>query len=60
MMPSSLTAFLQFCPTYPSKMVVPAKISDSVLTYASRYRSKERIPALTYLHWANYVSPLCL
>ncbi len=47
---------LQFSPTYPAKMmVVPAKISDAVLVYAGKYRSKARIPALTYLHWANHV-----
>lgn len=45
-----------FCPTYPSKLVVPSRISDSVLSYAAKYRSKARIPALTYLHWANHVS----
>lgn len=43
-----------FCPTYPSRLVVPTKISDATLHYASRYRSKCRIPVLTYLHWANY------
>lgn len=47
-----------FCPTYPSKLVVPSRISDSVLAYAAKYRSKARIPALTYLHWANHVSIL--
>lgn len=47
-----------FCPTYPSKLVVPSRISDSVLSYAAKYRSKARIPALTYLHWANHVSSL--
>lgn len=45
-----------FSPTYPSKLVVPSRISDSTLTYAGKYRSKARIPALTYLHWANNVS----
>jgi len=45
----------QFSPTYPSKLVVPTRISDSTLTYAGRYRSKARIPALAYLHWSNYV-----
>lgn len=45
-----------FCPTYPGKLVVPSRISDSVLAYAGKYRSKGRIPALTYLHWANHVS----
>ncbi|KAF8334219.1 uncharacterized protein EI90DRAFT_3288434 [Cantharellus anzutake] len=34
-----------FCPTYPSLLVVPAKISDTVLTYGGKYRSKARIPA---------------
>ncbi|TRM62541.1 protein-tyrosine phosphatase-like protein [Schizophyllum amplum] len=45
-----------FCPTYPSRMVVPTRISDATLQYASKYRSKCRIPVLTYLHWANYGS----
>ncbi|GMK59286.1 hypothetical protein CspeluHIS016_0703010 [Cutaneotrichosporon spelunceum] len=45
-----------FSPTYPSKLVVPTRISDSVLAYAAKYRSKARIPALSYLHWANQAS----
>ncbi|VDB82792.1 unnamed protein product [Peniophora sp. CBMAI 1063] len=45
-----------FCPTYPARMVVPTRISDATLQYAVKYRSKGRIPALTYLHWANYGS----
>ncbi|KAF8637411.1 hypothetical protein AX17_002906 [Amanita inopinata Kibby_2008] len=45
-----------FCPTYPARLVIPTKISDTTLQYASRYRSKCRIPVLTYLHWANYGS----
>ncbi|TEB26595.1 phosphatases II [Coprinellus micaceus] len=43
-----------FCSTYPSRLVVPTRISDTTLQYASKYRSKCRIPTLTYLHWANY------
>ncbi|TFK30191.1 protein phosphatase [Coprinopsis marcescibilis] len=43
-----------FAPTYPSRFVVPTKISDTTLQYASKYRSKCRLPVLTYLHWANY------
>ncbi|WVW81396.1 hypothetical protein I302_103388 [Kwoniella bestiolae CBS 10118] len=45
-----------FSPTYPNKMVVPTKISDSTLSYASKYRSKGRIPVLSYLHWGNNAS----
>lgn len=47
--------FLQFCSTYPARLVIPTRISDTTLQYASKYRSKCRIPALTYLHWSNYV-----
>ncbi|KIY73237.1 phosphatases II [Cylindrobasidium torrendii FP15055 ss-10] len=45
-----------FCPTYPARMVVPTRISDTTIQYAGKYRSKCRIPALTYLHWNNYGS----
>ncbi|KAI9509600.1 phosphatases II [Russula earlei] len=45
-----------FCSTYPSRLVVPTKISDSTLQYGVKYRSKGRIPVLTYLHWANFGS----
>ncbi|SPO31360.1 related to YMR1 - Phosphatidylinositol 3-phosphate phosphatase [Ustilago trichophora] len=45
-----------FCPTYPALMAVPSRISDTTLSYAAKYRSKARIPALTYLHWANHAS----
>lgn len=43
----------QFCPTYPAEIIVPARISDSTLGYAVRYRSKGRLPGLVYLHHAN-------
>ncbi|TCD70246.1 hypothetical protein EIP91_004147 [Steccherinum ochraceum] len=45
-----------FSPTYPARLVIPARISDTTLQYAAKYRSKCRIPALTYLHWANFGS----
>lgn len=38
-------------------MVVPTRISDNTLQYAAKYRSKARIPVLTYLHRTNFVSP---
>ncbi|KAK9471079.1 protein-tyrosine phosphatase-like protein [Dipodascopsis tothii] len=43
----------EFCPTYPSVLAVPASISDTVLNYAGKYRSKARIPALSYIHRLN-------
>lgn len=42
-----------FSPTYPALLVVPSLISDNTINYAGRYRSKVRIPALTYLHPIN-------
>lgn len=50
---SSINRDYSFSPTYPRVLVVPTKISDNVLNYAAKYRSKARIPALSYLHWAN-------
>lgn len=43
----------EFSPTYPGLLVVPKKITDSVLKYASKYRSKQRLPVLCYLHTNN-------
>ena len=45
----------QFSPTYPARLVVPTRISDTTLQYAVKFRSKGRLPVLTYLHWANFV-----
>ncbi|KAG0183345.1 hypothetical protein DFQ28_000931 [Apophysomyces sp. BC1034] len=48
-----LTRPLKYSPTYPRNLVVPTKISDNVLNYAAKYRSKARIPVLSYLHKDN-------
>ncbi|KAI0480538.1 phosphatases II [Xylariaceae sp. FL0804] len=45
-----------FSPTYPGLLVVPSKISDNVIKYAGPYRSRQRIPVLTYLHSINNCS----
>ncbi|KAL9944800.1 hypothetical protein D7B24_008289 [Verticillium nonalfalfae] len=42
-----------FCDTYPAMLVVPSSISDNVLKYAKDYRSRCRIPALSYIHPVN-------
>lgn len=42
-----------FSETYPSTIAVPSSISDNTLNYAGRYRSRSRVPALTYLHPVN-------
>lgn len=40
----------RFSPTYPSKIIVPSQVSDTLLTHAVKYRSQGRIPALTYYY----------
>ncbi|KAF6838090.1 protein phosphatase [Colletotrichum plurivorum] len=42
-----------FCDTYPAVLVVPSVISDNVLKYAKEYRSRNRIPVLSYIHSVN-------
>ena len=38
------------CDTYPSQLFVPNSADKTVLLGSSRFRSKGRLPALTYLH----------
>ncbi|KAK4552796.1 phosphatidylinositol-3-phosphatase ymr1 [Recurvomyces mirabilis] len=39
-----------YSPTYPSLICVPRAVSDNLLKYGGEFRSKSRIPALSYLH----------
>ncbi|KAK2070112.1 hypothetical protein P8C59_004640 [Phyllachora maydis] len=50
---STINKDYSFAPTYPSLLVVPSKISDTTLKHAGAYRSRARIPTLTYLHPVN-------
>ncbi|KAI9294930.1 phosphatases II [Neoconidiobolus thromboides FSU 785] len=47
---TTINSSYNFSPTYPSTLVVPTSVSDAVLKYACKYRSKCRLPVLTYLH----------
>ncbi|RKP07726.1 protein-tyrosine phosphatase-like protein, partial [Thamnocephalis sphaerospora] len=47
---TSVNENYELCATYPHCLVVPSKISDAVLSYAAKFRSKGRIPTLSYLH----------
>ncbi|KAM5441217.1 phosphatidylinositol-3-phosphatase ymr1 [Microsporum ferrugineum] len=53
---SSINIDYKFSPTYPALLPVPANISDNTINYAGRYRSRARIPVLTYLHPVNNCS----
>ncbi|RAL09999.1 phosphatidylinositol-3-phosphatase YMR1 [Aspergillus homomorphus CBS 101889] len=53
---SQLNADYGFSATYPAVIVVPTTISDITLNHAGKYRSRARVPALTYLHPVNNCS----
>ncbi|KAI4165324.1 MAG: hypothetical protein LQ342_001192 [Letrouitia transgressa] len=53
---SKINADYTFSPTYPALLPVPSAISDNTLNYAGRYRSRVRLPVLTYLHPVNNCS----
>ncbi|KAK5136004.1 hypothetical protein LTR08_004258 [Meristemomyces frigidus] len=40
-----------FSATYPSVLCVPQAVSDNMLKYGGNFRSRSRIPALSYLHF---------
>lgn len=43
------------CETYSKFLAVPRNISDQTLLMASKFRSKHRIPILSYFHTPNAV-----
>ncbi|KAF2029297.1 phosphatases II [Setomelanomma holmii] len=53
---SEINIEYKYSKTYPALLVVPSKVSDSVLRYAGEYRSRQRIPALVYRHPLNNCS----
>jgi hypothetical protein len=42
-----------FSPTYPQVLVFPNQLSDTHMESVARFRSKARVPALTWMHPAN-------
>ncbi|KAL6713369.1 phosphatidylinositol-3-phosphatase ymr1 [Lecanora helva] len=50
---STINTDYGFSPTYPALLAVPSTISDNTLNYAGKYRSRVRLPVLTYLHPVN-------
>lgn len=43
----------ELCETYPRKLIVPKSITDIMLGYGVKFRSKNRFPALTYYYKKN-------
>ncbi|KAK4169413.1 protein-tyrosine phosphatase-like protein [Cladorrhinum sp. PSN259] len=50
---STINKDYNFSSTYPAVLAVPSKISDNTLKYAASFRSRARIPTLSYLHPIN-------
>lgn len=50
---STINKDYSFSATYPAVLAVPSKISDNTLKYAANFRSRARIPTLSYLHPIN-------
>ena len=43
----------KFCETYPKKLIVPYDMSDEDLVQSAQFRTKNRIPTLTYRYKKN-------
>eukprot|EP00117_Sycon_ciliatum_P039260 scpid43474/ scgid29046/ Myotubularin-related protein 2 len=53
---SSINEEYQFCPTYPAVLTVPAAVTDVQLEAVASFRSRARIPVLSWLHPENHSS----
>lgn len=45
-----------FCPTYPATLVFPGRATDAFMAPVAEFRSKGRVPALTWIHPAAKTS----
>jgi myotubularin-related protein 1/2 len=50
---SDINADYAFSPTYPRRLVVPGFTTDEQLPAIAKFRSKKRLPVLTYRHQAT-------
>ncbi|KAK7096994.1 hypothetical protein V1264_004036 [Littorina saxatilis] len=50
---TSLNKKYELCDTYPSLLYVPATASTPIILGSSKFRSRGRLPALSYLHREN-------
>jgi myotubularin-related protein 6/7/8 len=50
---STVNSSYQYCDTYPAFLCVPSAISDTTLRHTASFRSKCRIPALTFKYPLN-------
>jgi hypothetical protein len=55
---ANCNAQYELCKTYPDVLVCPASVDDALLLRAAAFRSKQRLPCLTWIHPKNG-APLC-
>lgn len=53
---SALNSTYLLCPTYPSLLMLPAEVYDDTIVHAAKFRSKHRLPALSWRHPHNGAS----
>ena len=53
---SSTNESYQFCATYPAYFAVPSAVTDQQLDAVASFRSRNRIPILSWLHPDNHAS----
>ncbi|DAZ99073.1 TPA: hypothetical protein N0F65_008378 [Lagenidium giganteum] len=56
--PCSLNENYELCSTYPNLLIVPSVLRNDIVKEASRFRSKNRLPVLTWIH-PRTGAPLC-
>ena len=54
--PSSLNEAYRLCPTYPAVLYFPALCSNDVIEGSAKFRSKGRLPTLSYFYEPKGVS----
>ncbi|XP_077861833.1 phosphatidylinositol-3,5-bisphosphate 3-phosphatase MTMR6-like [Saccoglossus kowalevskii] len=55
---SSVNKNYDICDTYPRQLYMPTNVSTPVLVGSSKFRSRGRLPALSYLHRENQINAM--
>lgn len=53
---TALNSKYELCPTYPDVFYVPASISDDDVREVAKFRSKQRLPVLSWIHPASHAA----
>eukprot|EP01043_Picozoa_sp_COSAG02_P006595 COSAG02_NODE_189_length_30109_cov_71.135855_8_plen_1727_part_00 len=53
---TSLNSNYELCPTYPDVFYVPASINDADVQEVAKFRSKQRLPVLSWIHPTSHAA----